>query len=221
MIGVPLLVLAACQCETEAPDPAQAARRAPYEKRVKRLTAMGESASRALEEKPCASDVVGRLDGGDALVLVADQRFLAGLAASGVDAGHWAWVTSPALAKLPALGTLSDARSVTNALYAMKQLDAEYQFLAVLAATRREPPRMEAQRFHGGQLEGWLVLFDLQSDERLCQTRLSATSSQEVAGTQGQSQSAALWTDFALQVRGELERAAERLGRGFNLELGG
>jgi hypothetical protein len=90
----------------------------------------------------------------------------------------------------------------------------------VLRAAVREAPKLNGEHFTGGKYSGILVVFDLEKAQPLCQAKVEAGSSTEVAGSiDSQDPEAALWNDFASNLRDAVHAAAKRVAPDLNLAL--
>jgi hypothetical protein len=170
-----------------------------------------------LQEQPCNDEQLEtELDAGYGRMLLADYAYLERYERPELDpyAGPrapWKVLTAAALRAIDPPQPIVTVKQATDTLYRMQQLQKDYQHLAVLRTTRREPPRIDGARFHPGTLEGWLVIVDFGRALPLCQAQVSAASSHEVAGVQGQDRDRAVWTDFERRVKQELNQAAKRM----------
>lgn len=194
-----------------------------FNDRMSKLRGGVESVPR--EERPCSESAIERrLRGRESKLLLVDQAYLGRFADPGLDpyggeAARWKFLTGPALRAIPLFQQPPADPALTDAVFKTVKLDETYVYAAVLRGDRREPPRLEGERFHAGILEGWLVLAELKGGPALCATRVSARSSEEVAGRGGQTPNDVLWRDFVRQVRNELDQAAQRLSSRFQVDL--
>lgn len=107
---------------------------------------------------------------------------------------------------------VQNAQHAIDALWNAKKLGREYSHLGVLVAAKREAPRLEGEQFHGGEFDGALVVFRLgKAPKVVCAARLSAQSSERVAGLQGKDRDDAMWNDFLSNLKTQVHAAAKRV----------
>jgi hypothetical protein len=220
------LAVSGCRCEDQSVPTVEPERlhklKGPAMRFASKLAKIqSELASPAnLVEEPCPDEeeLKLQLDGGYGRMLLVDYEYLRRFAQPELDpyAGEnrrWKRLTAPMVLAIEPPQPMQNIKDVTNTLYQMQKVQKGYQHLAVVRTTRRELPRVDAGGFHAGRLEGWLVVFELESGRRLCQAGLWAQSSSEVAGLEGQSRDLAVWRDFERQIDKTLNEAARRLSR--------
>ena len=230
------LLAAGCRDEAGADAPSPAARTsaersspgakisAAFAARMTRVRAELRG-SAALEERPCQPEVIERRVGrASTEMVVIEEPELARFDAprgSGQASAHprWKLLTNERLATLAAAPSSRD--EATSLAYAIRELEREHPFLGVLRITERRLPAPGAgdAGFVAGKIEGWLIVYDLVTAERLCQTTFFARSSEGVAFNEGVSPDEGLWRDLALGLRRALDDAAHRLSRQLTLSL--
>jgi len=112
----------------------------------------------------------------------------------------------------------TDEKAATDAAFDAMALAKEHDFVAVLRY-RLKRPRADAQGFHGGELEGLLVLFELGSARPLCATEVLVQSHEQIARRGDQSPQQAADHDFDLELRQSLEAAFRSLTPELNLDM--
>ena len=176
-------------------------------------------APKKLQEEPCPDeDLEQQFDGGYGAMLLVDYEFLDryGRDADGVYSGErsrWSFLSGRLLRDIDRASRLSEAKRNVETLIHVQQLEREYEYVAVLRTQRREAPRLEGAKFHGGEFEAWLVVFEWDTLRRLCQAEIIAQSSTEVAGISGQARDQVLWRDFRRRIDLGMDDAVRRLTR--------
>ncbi len=223
LVLVVVLVGTGCEERTSSvvdSDLAQRHRRDVQEftERLRKLRA-AVPAPEKLQEEPCPDeDLEHELDGGYGRMLLVDYEFLDryGRDAAGVYAGErsrWSFLSARLLRDLDRVSQLPETKRDIDALVRIQKLDREYDHVAVLRTKRREAPRIEGDKFHGGVFEGWLVVFEWDTRRRLCQAEIMAESSPEVAGLSRQARDEVLWRDFRRRIDVGMDDAVRRLSR--------
>jgi len=189
-----------------------------FQERLRKLRA-AVPAPEKLQEQPCPdAELEHELDGGYGPMLLIDYEFLEryGRDGGGVYSGargRWSFLTASLLRDLDRVSQQSEAQRDVNALVRIQKLEREYDHVAVLRTERREAPRLEGAKFHGGVFEAWLVVFEWDTLRRLCQAEIIAQSSPEVAGLASQRQDEVLWRDYRRRIARGMDDAARRLSR--------
>lgn len=175
-----------------------------------------------VEDRPCPDKAIAKqLHGKTGSLLLAEYEVLGRYAGKGAgDRGRWKFLTTPALRVVPPLVQVHDKKQTVDALWNIKKVQRDYSYIAVLRSAHRELPRMDGKEYHPGALTGGLFVFDLESGKPLCRARVDARSNDQVAGVQGQPPAEALWNDFTLQLRQELDRALSRVSHQLELDFG-
>jgi hypothetical protein len=170
-----------------------------------------------LQEEPCPdADLEHQLDGGYGRMLLVDYEFLQrfGQDPNGVysgDRSRWSFMSGRLPRDLDRVSRLSGTKRNVEILVGAQKLEREYDHVAVLRTVRREAPRMEGDKFHGGVFDGWLVVFEWDTRRRLCQAEIMAQSSPEVAGRSSQGRDEVLWRDYRRHIDAAMDDAARRL----------
>jgi hypothetical protein len=189
-----------------------------FEVRLGRLRAAA-SAGTTLPAEGCSRETLGPASLNVPLI---DSQYLPG-GSSGVNRkgarDPWTFLTSRRLRAIESSRSLDDLAQATDALFNIKKFESDYPVVAVLRTTKRAAPRLEGDRFVAGEFEGELTLFRWKDEKALCKTSVFAQSSQEVAGEQGSAPERAVWHDFVLAVRTQLERSAAALAPELDLDL--
>ena len=218
-------VLLSTACDEKpagAVDPKLAQRhRRDVQKFVERLRQLGAAVPPPgqLEEQPCPDEQLEhQLDGGYGRMLLIDHDFLEryGQDANGVYSGErkrWSFLSARLLREIDRVSQLSEPKRDIEALVRIQKLEREYDHVAVLQTQRREAPRMEGDKFHGGVFEAWLVVFEWRTRRRLCQAEIFAESSPEVAGLTSQARDEVLWRDYRRRIDVGMDDAVRRLSR--------
>lgn len=193
---------------------------------ARRFAAMRQAAQRVQgAARACPDDAIQKkLGSGAGRLLVAEAGALARFesrpqAVAPADP-HFEFLTTPALRAIAAPAVLESRKAATDAAYRILELEKEYEYVAIVRPTKRQPPHFNGDRFVAGQFEAWVVVFDLAGAEPLCATQVFATSSEEVAARDGTPKDAALWNDFVMQVRRSLDEAVGQMSRHLRLDLG-
>lgn len=126
---------------------------------------------------------------------------------------------SRVLVKRRPTGAVKDEKSATDAAFDALELLKQHDFLAAFDYDF-SPPRADGKGFHGGELKGTLVLFELSSGKFMCASSVFAQSHEEIAGKPGQSPQEAADKDIELESRRALEEAFAGMTRELNLDLG-
>ena len=177
-------------------------------------------AAAQVDDQACPDAAIAkRLDGATGSVLLAEYEYLARYSGHASDRGRWKFLTTPALRGVPTLAEVHNKKQATDALWNIQKLRKAHPYLAVLRSLHRDLPRMDGQRFHPGVLQGGLFVFDLSNGKLLCRASVDAHSSDQVAGVKGQDRSQALWNDFTLQLRQQLDRALGRVSHQLELDF--
>jgi hypothetical protein len=193
---------------------------------VKRLTSIYERTPEPAkaEEEACTAAELG-LDGGVGQLAIGEHRYLARYAHperesyAGAEA-RWKELTTPSLRVVTPSARATNKQQAIDALWNAKKLMREITHLGVLRAAVREAPKLNGEHFTGGKYSGILVVFDLEKAQPLCQAKVEAGSSTEVAGSiDSQDPEAALWNDFASNLRDAVHAAAKRVAPDLNLAL--
>lgn len=225
-LAAPFIVaaLGATGCDEPKEEPAQlAALQGRVEAFAKEMDAMhrGLSDVSALKEQKCDEAAINRrLGSKDGLMLSVEYEEVVRLATGGIRSegrDRWKFLTTPAARKLST--RVADVKSATDTLYTLRQLRKQYPFVGVVRLTKRDLPRLDGDRFHAGVLEGWVVVVDFESNERLCQARFVTQSSELVSGVDRSKIEKALWQDFARRARSALDGAVDRITRRARLDL--
>jgi hypothetical protein len=183
--------------------------------RLRKTTAASIRAD--LEEQACPeARITQAAKGAPGSLLVADAEFVRELNFD----PRWKMLTTPALASLPKPSRLTTVKQATDTLFTIRKLEREHAYVAIVHTTERESPRLEGDRYHGGRVVGWLMVFELDGAKLLCRARLEAQSSDEIAGLAGQNRAEVLRNDFSSRVREELEDAVARISRTLRIDWG-
>ncbi len=126
---------------------------------------------------------------------------------------RWAFLTSRALAELPDASSADTVERATDAVFRMQQLRESFGFVAVVRTTRRDGPRLDGERFHAGEIQGALLVYDLAASELRCATAFDARSSELVGGREAKGLEDAMWRDFGGETRRALDRAIAGMTR--------
>jgi hypothetical protein len=224
-----LLLVAVAGCHSteggeKTPDPELARlhqRVADFEHRLAAIRSAAPDAQN-VEDQACPDDAIEKqLHGKTGSLLLAEYQVLGRYAGkSADDRGRWKFLTTPALRVVPPLAEVHTKKQTIDALWNIKKVQRDYAYIAVLRSSHRELPRMDGRKYHPGAFSGGLFIFDLESGKPLCRARVDAHSDNQVAGVQGQPPAEALWNDFELQLRHELDRALSRVSRQLELDFG-
>jgi len=101
------------------------------------------------------------------------------------------------------MGRLERSAAAANSRDRIQGMKDE-RYLGVLVAERASLPLADRDDYLGGVFVGWLVVYDLQGFERLCQVRLRASSNDDVDFSAG-----VLSSDLQQAVQHDFERKVE------------
>lgn len=220
-----LLVLgAAVGCEEKQPDAgAKVVELVTRAKHLEETFGRMHAALAAAEPGPCSESAIRAAiaKSQNRGVPFIDEQSLA-LSARGqaLDPGlPFAGFVSRVLAKRRPTGSANDEKSATDAAFDALELEKQHDFVAAFKYEFSRP-RADGKGFHGGELKGTLVLFDLSSGKPMCGALVFAQSHEEIAGKPGQSPQQAADKDIELESRRALEEAFAGMTRELNLDLG-
>ncbi len=180
---------------------------------------------KSVQEASCDEKALSDEEGNPGALVVGEHTFLARLQKPELDpyAGAGApfkALTTPALRILVPAGRVQTPQQGIDALWNAQKLERDYTHLGVLRADQRVGPRLDGDKFHGGEYSGVLIIFRLGTPpQQLCQARIEAKSSENVAGAQGDAREAALWNDFLSNLKNEVHAAAKRIAPGLRVDL--
>jgi hypothetical protein len=106
-----------------------------------------------------------------------------------------------------------------EAAYRVRQLEDEYDYLAVIVSSERTSPALDGQKYRSGTLSGVVVVFPMDRPTPLCQATFVAANDDTVVFRDPARREEALWQDFALRIRQSLDGAVGRITRHLNLDL--
>ncbi len=102
------------------------------------------------------------------------------------------------------MGRLERTAAAANSRDRIGEMRAE-GYLGVYLPSEARLPKVSGDDFTGGKLSGWLVIYDLNSFERICQAPILARSSDEVEFDPG-----SVLDDFPQAVQRDFGRAVEQ-----------
>ena len=237
LVAAACLVVAGCHSRTspgsgEQADPEAARELVGLEKRVgafqQRLVAIRRAVPDAanVDDQPCPDAAIEKkLGGSSGSLLLADYDYLVRYAGGSADpyAGdhqRWKLLTTPELRVVPPRSAVHTTKQANDALWNIKKVQRDYDYIGVIRSSQRELPRLDGDRFHAGVFSGGLFVFDLASGKPLCRARVDAHSSEQAAGVKGQSAADVLWNDFSMKLRQDLDAALSRITKQLTLDLG-
>jgi hypothetical protein len=136
---------------------------------------------------------------------------------------NWQFLNSKNLRDFRPMDKLKLSLTASETSNLMYEQRTEKRFVVVLRASRRQFPTVseKADAFVPGFFDGWVVLFDYQSGQRLCQTPLQFESGESVKYKRGsrfftsaadrENMAKAIQEDFKIQFKESAKKALARV----------
>jgi len=180
-------------------------------------TLLGSNAQRV--ETACDDKSLSvRHAGAPGRVLLVDSRYLARFESPHVSPyggaeSYWQMLTHSKLRAIDPNVLHSAGPHFIDALLAARALAQFADYWGVLETSERRLPQVDSGGFQPGSVSGWLLVIDPKAPRLMCQTKISATSSEEVARSARVDPEKAVCRDFAIQLINGLDASLRRISR--------
>jgi len=151
-------------------------------------------------------------------VLLVDSRYLARLESpytspyEGAES-YWQLLTHPKLRAIDPNVLRSAGPGFVDTLLAARALTQFADYWGVLETSDRRLPQVDSGGFQPGVVSGWLLVIDPKTPRLLCQTKITAASSEEVARSARVDAEKAVRRDFSVQVHSGLDAGLRNISR--------
>jgi hypothetical protein len=178
---------------------------------------LGSSADRV--ETACDDKSLSEIhSGAPGRVLLVDARYLARFESpytSPYDGkeSDWQVLTHSKLRAIDPKVLRSAGPSFVDTLLAARALTQFADYWGVLETSERRLPQVDAGGFRPGSVSGWLLVIDPKPPRLMCQTKITAGSSEEVARSARINAEKAVRRDFFIQLRNGLDAGLRNISR--------
>jgi hypothetical protein len=151
-------------------------------------------------------------------VLLVDSRYLARFESpctspyQGADS-YWQLLTHSKLRAIDPNVLRGAGPGFVDTLLAARALAQFADYWGVLETSERRLPQVDSGGFQPSSVSGWLLVIDPKTPRLMCQTKITATSSQEVARSARVDAEKAVRRDFSVQLRNGLDAALHSISR--------
>ena len=180
-------------------------------------TLLGNSADRV--ETACDDKTLSvRHAGAPGRVLLVDSRYLARFESPQLSLydgaqSYWQVLTHSKLRAIDPNVLRSAGPGFVDTLLAARALTQFADYWGVLETSERHLPQVDSGGFQPGSVSGWLLIIDIKTPRLTCQTKIAATSSEEVARSARVDAEKAVRRDFSVQLRNGLDAGLLRISR--------
>jgi hypothetical protein len=151
-------------------------------------------------------------------VLLVDSRYLARFESPQLSLydgaqSYWQVLTHSKLRAIDPNVLRSAGPGFVDTLLAARALTQFADYWGVLETSERHLPQVDSGGFQPGSVSGWLLIIDIKTPRLTCQTKIAATSSEEVARSARVDAEKAVRRDFSVQLRNGLDAGLLRISR--------
>lgn len=180
-------------------------------------TLLGDRAERV--ETACDDKSLNAIHAGaPGRVLLVDGQYLARFESPYASpyegtASYWQLLTHSKLCAIDPHVLRSGGPGFIDTLLATRALSQFADYWGVLETSERRLPQVDAGGFRPGSVSGWLLVIDPTAPRLMCQTKINATSSDEVASSPRVNAETAVRRDFSIQLRSGLDAGLRHISR--------